>query len=84
MGMKEYLADMGCIPRETASRYYREMWIALLSFGVLYLFMYTGRMNMGIVLSAIKTDLGLTYAEVGAINSAIFWVYAFGQLLHGE
>jgi len=72
------------IPEEYRSKYLRWRWIALLSFCILYLFMYTGRMHMGIVMPEIKEDLGLDYATVGLINSAFFWAYAFGQLLHGR
>ena len=59
-------------------------WLMLLSFGFTYLFFYNGRQNINLVLplmkEAFKSDLG----TLGVVSSALFWCYAFGQLVSGR
>ncbi len=59
-------------------------WLVLLSFGFTYLFFYNGRQNINLVLplmkEAFKSDLG----TLGIVSSALFWCYAFGQLVSGR
>ncbi len=69
---------------EYEKKYNYWKWRSLLGFGFLYLFMYTGRMNMGIALPLIKKEFGWSSAEVGAIASMIFWTYGFSHLIWGR
>ncbi len=59
-------------------------WLTLLSFGFMYLFFYNGRQNINLVMTQMTTDLGSTTAALGAVSSALFWCYAFGQLINGR
>ncbi|MBO5019651.1 MAG: MFS transporter [Clostridia bacterium] len=58
--------------------------LTLLSFGFTYLFFYNGRQNINLVMplmkEAFKSDLG----TIGVVSSALFWCYAFGQLVSGR
>ena len=66
-------------------------WLTLISFCLLYLFFYNGRQNINLVKSDIaayfkffdangKPDV----APIGVVSSALFWCYAFGQLVSGR
>ena len=66
-------------------------WLMLLSFSLLYLFFYNGRQNINLV----KTDMAEAFgfflangkpdiAPIGVVSSALFWCYAFGQLVSGR
>lgn len=59
-------------------------WLMLLSFGLTYLFFYNGRQNINLVMTQMATDLGSTTAALGVVSSALFWCYAFGQLVSGR
>ena len=59
-------------------------WLVLLSFGFMYLFFYNGRQNINLVMTQIAEDLGSSTAALGAVSSALFWCYAFGQLINGR
>ncbi len=51
----------------------------------MYMFFYNGRQNINLVKDAMATDLGTTTAGIGAgIGMALFWCYAFGQLINGR
>lgn len=65
-------------------KFQKAQWRALISFCFVYLFFYTGRMNMGIVLPLIRDDLNFSHASVGIIASGLFWAYAVGQLFSGR
>ena len=56
----------------------------LLSFGLTYMFFYNGRQNINLVLSQMAEELGSTTAAMGVVSSALFWCYAFGQLINGR
>lgn len=59
-------------------------WLMLLSFGITYLFFYNGRQNINLVMTQMAEDLGSTTAALGVVSSALFWCYAFGQLINGR
>ena len=66
------------------ARFRKHGWLTLLSFGFTYLFLYNGRQNINLVLplmrEAFQSDLG----TLGLVSSALFWCYAFGQLVSGR
>ena len=71
----------------TASEYKKfkkYAWLMLLSFGLTYLFFYNGRQNINLVMTQMAEDLGSTTAAMGVVSSALFWCYAFGQLINGR
>ena len=71
----------------TASEYkkFRKYaWLMLISFGLTYLFFYNGRQNINLVLKQMAEELGSTTAAMGVVSSALFWCYAFGQLINGR
>ena len=59
-------------------------WLMLLSFGLTYLFFYNGRQNINLVMTQMATELGTDTAALGIVSSALFWCYAFGQLINGR
>ena len=70
--------------REDFAKFKKYAWLILLSFGFTYLFFYNGRQNINLVMplmkEAFKSDLG----TIGVVSSALFWCYAFGQLVSGR
>ena len=56
----------------------------LLSFGLTYMFFYNGRQNINLVMTQMAEQLGSTTAALGVVSSALFWCYAFGQLINGR
>ena len=56
----------------------------LLSFGLTYMFFYNGRQNINLVMTQMAQELGSTTAAMGVVSSALFWCYAFGQLVNGR
>lgn len=65
-------------------KFTRWAWLMLLSFGITYLFFYNGRQNINLVMSQMATELGSDVAALGVVSSALFWCYAFGQLINGR
>ncbi len=59
-------------------------WKMLISFGLTYLFFYNGRQNINLVMAQMAESLGSTTAAMGVVSSALFWCYAFGQLINGR
>lgn len=59
-------------------------WKMLLSFGLTYLFFYNGRQNINLVMDLMKEEFGSTSGAIGVVTSALFWCYAFGQLINGR
>ncbi len=66
------------------SKFREFAWKMLLSFGLTYMFFYNGRQNINLVLSQMAEQLGSTTAAMGVVSSALFWCYAFGQLINGR
>ena len=66
------------------ARFKEYAWKMLLSFGLTYLFFYNGRQNINLVMTQMAEDLGSTTAAMGVVSSALFWCYAFGQLVNGR
>ena len=65
-------------------KFRRHAWLMLLSFGITYLFFYNGRQNINLVMTQMAAELGSTTAALGVVSSALFWCYAFGQLINGR
>lgn len=59
-------------------------WKMLLSFGLTYMFFYNGRQNINLIMTQMAAELGSTTAAMGVVSSALFWCYAFGQLVNGR
>ena len=59
-------------------------WLMLLSFGFTYLFFYNGRQNINLVLPLMKQEFQSDLGTLGVVSSALFWCYAFGQLVSGR
>jgi len=66
------------------SRFKEYAWKMLLSFSLTYMFLYNGRQNINLVLTQMAEELGSTTAAMGIVSSALFWCYAFGQLINGR
>ena len=75
--------NYGYTPSEY-SRFKEFAWKMLLSFGLTYMFFYNGRQNINLVLTQMAEGLGSTTAAMGVVSSALFWCYAFGQLINGR
>ena len=73
----------GYTPQEY-SRFKEFAWKMLISFGLTYLFFYNGRQNINLVMTQMAEGLGSTTAAMGVVSSALFWCYAFGQLINGR
>lgn len=69
---------------EQYKKFTKYAWLMLLSFGLTYLFFYNGRQNINLVLTEMGTDLGSGKEAMGIVSSALFWCYAFGQLISGR
>ncbi len=69
---------------EEYSRFKSFAWKMLLSFGLTYMFFYNGRQNINLVMTQMAEGLGSTTAAMGVVSSALFWCYAFGQLINGR
>ena len=66
------------------SKFKEFAWKMLISFGMTYLFFYNGRQNINLVMTQMAAGLGSTTAAMGVVSSALFWCYAFGQLINGR
>lgn len=69
---------------EQYSKFKNFAWKMLLSFGITYLFFYNGRQNINLVMKQMAAELGSTEAALGIVSGALFWCYAFGQLINGR
>ena len=70
--------------KEEYNKFHQFAWKMLLSFGFTYLFFYNGRQNINLVMSQMADELGSTTTAMGIVSSALFWCYAFGQLINGR
>lgn len=69
---------------EMPALYHTWKWRILIAYCVFYSVNYMGRFNFSLVQSEIITDLGITRADTGWINSWMFWGFAFGDFVHGR
>lgn len=65
-------------------KFLKYAWLMLLSFGFTYLFFYNGRQNINLVLPLMKQEFESDLGTLGVVSSALFWCYAFGQLVSGR
>lgn len=70
--------------RDEFKRFQKHAWLMLLSFGFTYLFFYNGRQNINLVLPLMKEAFQSDLGTLGVVSSALFWCYAFGQLISGR
>ena len=70
--------------KENFARFTKYAWLTLLSFGFTYLFFYNGRQNINLVLPLMKEAFQSDLGTLGIVSSALFWCYAFGQLISGR
>ena len=83
MKKEKTIAAYGYTPEQYA-KFKNFAWKMLLSFGLTYLFFYNGRQNINLVMTQMAEELGSTTAALGVVSSALFWCYAFGQLINGR
>jgi len=69
---------------EQYKKFKKYAWLMLLSFGFTYLFFYNGRQNINLVLPLMKQEFQSDLGTLGVVSSALFWCYAFGQLVSGR
>ena len=82
INMKKEAAEFA--PVANSKKFRKYAWLVLLSFGFMYLFFYNGRQNINLVMTQMAEDLGSSTAALGVVSSALFWCYAFGQLINGR
>ena len=70
--------------REEYRKFTKHAWLVLLSFGFTYLFFYNGRQNINLVLPLMRQEFQSDLGVLGVVSSALFWCYAFGQLVSGR
>ena len=66
------------------AKFKKYAWLMLLSFGFTYLFFYNGRQNINLVMDLMKQEFKSDLGTIGVVTSALFWCYAFGQLVSGR
>ena len=66
------------------AKFKKYAWLMLLSFGFTYLFFYNGRQNINLVMDLMKEEFKSDLGTIGVVTSALFWCYAFGQLISGR
>ena len=66
------------------AKFKKYAWLMLLSFGLTYMFFYNGRQNINLVLPLMKEEFQSDLGTLGVVSSALFWCYAFGQLVSGR
>ena len=69
---------------EQFKKFKKYAWLMLLSFGFTYLFFYNGRQNINLVMPLMKEYFASDLGTIGVVSSALFWCYAFGQLVSGR
>ena len=69
---------------EQYAKFRKYAWLTLLCFGFTYLFFYNGRQNINLVLPLMKQEFQSDLGTLGVVSSALFWCYAFGQLVSGR
>ena len=69
---------------EQFKKFKKYAWLMLLSFGFTYLFFYNGRQNINLVMPLLKEHFSSDLGTIGVVSSALFWCYAFGQLVSGR
>ncbi len=69
---------------EQFKKFKKYAWLMLLSFGFTYLFFYNGRQNINLVMPLMKEYFSSDLGTIGVVSSALFWCYAFGQLVSGR
>ena len=66
------------------TKFKKHAWLMLLSFGFTYMFFYNGRQNINLVLNLMNEEFQSDLGTLGVVSSALFWCYAFGQLVSGR
>ena len=69
---------------EQFKKFKKYAWLMLLSFGFTYLFFYNGRQNINLVMTHLQEEFASDLGTLGVVSSALFWCYAFGQLVSGR
>lgn len=65
-------------------KFKKHAWLVLVSFGFTYLFFYNGRQNINLIMPLMKEYFASDLGTIGVVSSALFWCYAFGQLVSGR
>lgn len=69
---------------EQFKKFKKYAWAALLGFSLLYCFVYSGRLNMGLVISAMEQEEGWSSGALGITTAILFWTYGMGHLFNGR
>ena len=70
--------------KEQYGKFKKYAWLMLLSFSMTYLFFYNGRQNINLVMKLMEEEFQSDLGTLGLVSSALFWCYAFGQLVSGR
>ena len=75
-------AQLGYAPAEY-KRFNRGAWIYLLTFSVLYCFLYCTRLNISSA-TPYLIENGWAESTIGIMTGTLFWTYGIGQLISGR
>ncbi len=74
---------LGYTPEQFA-KFKKGAWTCLLGFSILYCFLYSGRLNMGLTIPAMEEQEGWTTGALGITSAIFFWTYGMGHLFNGR
>lgn len=84
MDAKKKTEDMLGYTPEEYKLFNKNAWIVLLSFSILYCFLYCGRLNLSMVMPAMMKEEGWSEMDLGILASVLFWTYGLGHLFNGR
>lgn len=70
--------------KQQYKKFNRYAWSVLLSFSILYCFLYCGRQNLSYAMPIMMNEEGWTALQLGVLSSVQFWSYALGHLVNGR
>lgn len=81
---KEKNTNMLGYSEEQFAVYKKNAWLVLWSFSILYCFLYCGRLNQGLAISAMEAQTDWTKKDLGILSAIFFWTYGMGHLFNGR
>lgn len=81
---KDNITNMLGYTKEQYAVYKKNAWIVLVAFSVLYCFLYCGRLNQGLAISAMEAQTDWTKQDLGILSAIFFWTYGMGHLFNGR
>lgn len=79
----EVKGSLGYSP-EDFKKFKKNAWIVLLSFSILYCFLYCARLNLGLAIPTMEAETQWTAADLGLLSGIFFWTYGLGHLFNGR